>query len=145
MIKARSPFGERDGTGTDLLVDTSTIIEIFRNPKNSEKIRLINEQIHDEELYLLVVQLAELSDWCIENNVSPRERVEAVKKISNIIPLDEEICLEGSKIKAERRKRGHRDFGLLDGLVLAAARSLDEKLVTFDKDFSGESDCLILE
>ena len=127
-----------------MLVDTSTIIEIFRNPKTSDKLRHINEHVRGEELYLLVVQLAELSDWCIENNVSPKERVEAVKKIANIVPLDEEICLEGSKVKAERRRSGYRDFGLLDGLVLAAARSLGEKLLTFDKDFSGEKDCIIL-
>ena len=120
------------------------MIEILRNPKTSDKFRLINEQIRNEELYLLIVQLAELSDWCLENRVSPRERVDAVKKISNIVPLDEEICLEGSKIKAERRGNGHKDFGLLDGLVLAAARSLGVKLLTFDTDFSGERDCIVL-
>ena len=127
-----------------MLVDTSTIIEILRNPKTSDKFRYINEHVRGEELYLLVVQLAELSDWCLENNVSPRERVESVKEIANIVPLDEEICLEGSKVKAERRRSGFRDFGLLDGLVLAATRSLGEKLLTFDKDFSGEKDCIVL-
>lgn len=127
-----------------MLVDTSTIIEILRSPKASDRFRLINEHVRSEELYLLVVQLAELSDWCIENNVSPRERIEAVKKVANIVPVDEEICLEGSKVKAERRRNGYKDFGLLDGLVLATARSLGEKLLTFDKDFSGEKDCIVL-
>lgn len=127
-----------------MLVDTSTIIEILRNPKTSETFRIINEQIGDEELYLLIVQLAELSDWCIENRISPRERVDVVKKIANIMPLDEEICLEGSKTKAGRRKSGYKNFSLVDGLVLAAARSLGEKLLTFDKDFSGEKDCIVL-
>lgn len=127
-----------------MLVDTSTIIEILRNPKTSDRFKLISEQMRGEELYLLVVQLGELSDWCIENHVSPRERVDAVKKIANIVPLDEEMCLEGSKLKADRRRSGHRNFGLLDGLVLAAARSLGEKLLTFDNDFSGEKDCVVL-
>lgn len=127
-----------------MVIDTSTIIEILRNPKTSEKFQLINDQIRNEELYLLIVQIGELSDWCIENKVSPKERIEAVKKIASIVPLDEEICLEGSRIKAEMRRSGHRDFGLLDGLILAAARSLGEKLLTFDKDFSGEKDCIVL-
>ncbi len=104
----------------------------------------MKEHIAAEDLYVLVVQLAELSDWCIENMVSPRERVEAVKKFANIVPLDEEVCLEGSKIKRDRRRSGHKDFGLLDGLVLAAARSLGERLLTFDRDFSGERDCIVL-
>jgi predicted nucleic acid-binding protein len=127
-----------------LLVDTSTIIEIFRHPKTSGRFRRIKERIETEELYVLVVQLAELSDWCLENKVSPRERVDAVKKLANIVPLDEEVCLEGSKIKSERRRGGYKDFSLLDGLVLAAARSLGDRLLTFDTDFSGEKDCIVL-
>ncbi len=127
-----------------MLLDTSTIIEILRHPKTSDKFKQIKERIGAEDLYLLVVQLAELSDWCIENKASPRERVEAVKKLANIVPLDEEVCLEGSKIKGDRRKRGHKDFSLLDGLILATARSLGERLLTFDRDFSGETDCVVL-
>ena len=127
-----------------MLIDTSTVIEILRSSRNSERFRIINEQIREQELYLLIVQIGELSDWCIENRISPRERIEAVKKIASIVPLDEGICLEGSRIKAERRTKGHRDFGLLDGLVLAAARSLGEKLLTFDHGFSGENDCIVL-
>ncbi len=127
-----------------MLIDTSTIIEILRHPKTSDRFRLIKEHIKSEELHVLVIQLAELSDWCTENRAPPMERVEAVKKLANIILLDEDICLEGSKIKRSRRKSGHRDFGLIDGLVLAAARSVGEKLLTFDRDFEGEKDCVIL-
>jgi len=52
---------------------------------------------------VLVVQLAELSDWCIANKVPVRERIGEVKSLANIIPLDEDICLEGSRLKNERR------------------------------------------
>ena len=128
-----------------MLVDTSTIIEILRHPKTSDRFKRIKERIGTEELYLLVVQLAELSDWCLENKVSPRERVDALKKLANVVPLDEEICLEGSKIKAERRRAGYKDFSLLDGLILAAARSLGEELLTFDADFSGEKYCIVFD
>ena len=93
---------------------------------------------------MLVVQLAELSDWCFANNVPVRERIEEVKKLANIIPLDEDICLEGSRIKSERRKKGFGSFGLLDGLLLAAARSVGEQVLTFDRDFAEEQDCLVL-
>ncbi len=127
-----------------MLIDTSTIIEILRHPKTSDRFRLIKEHIKSEELYVLVIQLAELSDWCIENRAPPMERVETVKKLANIILLDEDICLEGSKIKRSRRKSGHMDFDLMDGLVLAAARSVGEKLLTFDRDFEDEKDCVIL-
>ncbi len=127
-----------------MLLDTSAIIEVLRHPRTSEEFRRIKEQIGAEELYILVVQLAELSDWCIANRVPVKERVAEVKKLANIISLDEEICLEGSRIKNERRKKGLVSFSLLDGLVLAAARSTGEKLLTFDQDFAGEEDCIVL-
>ena len=93
---------------------------------------------------MLIVQLAELSDWCIANKAPVKERIEELKKLANIIPLDEDICLEGSRIKNEQRKKGFGSFGLLDGLLLAAARSVGERVLTFDRDFAGEEDCLVL-
>jgi len=127
-----------------LLIDTSVVIEILRHPKTSDRFRQVKEQVRAEELYMLIVQLAELSDWCILNGAPPTERIEAVKQFANIVPLDEEICLEGSKIKSARRKVGHKNFSLVDGLVLATARSMGERLLTFDRDFTGEKDCVVL-
>ena len=127
-----------------MLIDTSTVIEILRNPKSSDRFKLVKEQIRNEELYMLIIQLAELSDWCIRNNVPPTERIEAVKQFANIVPLDEDMCLEGSRIKSARRRTGRKNFSLLDGLVLAAARSIGERLLTFDRDFMGEKDCVVL-
>jgi len=127
-----------------LLLDTSAIIEILRHSRTSKEFKLIQEHIGAEEVYMLVVQLGELSDWCIANRIPVKERVEAVKTLANIIPVDEEICLEGSKLKNERRKKGFRSFGLLDGLVLAAARSVGERVLTFDRDFEGEEDCILI-
>ncbi|TMI21934.1 type II toxin-antitoxin system VapC family toxin [Candidatus Bathyarchaeota archaeon] len=127
-----------------MLLDTSAIIEVLRHPRTSKEFRLIQKHIGEEDLYVLVVQLAELSDWCIVNNVPVRERIEEVKNLANIIPLDEDICLQGSRIKNERRKKGFAGFGLLDGLLLAAARSVGERVLTFDRDFAEEEDCLVL-
>jgi len=127
-----------------MLVDTSAIIEILRHSRTSNEFKVIQEHIEAEEVYMLVVQLGELSDWCIANRRPVKERVEAVKNLANIIPVDEEICLEGSKLKNERRKKGFAGFGLLDGLVLAAARSVGERVLTFDRDFAGEEDCVVI-
>ena len=127
-----------------MLLDTSVVIEVLRHIKTSKEFKLIQRRIGEEELYVFVVQLAELSDWCFANDVPVRERVEEVKKLANIIPLDEDVCLEGSRIKNERRKKGFRSFGLVDGFLLAAARSVGERLLTFDRDFAEEQDCLVL-
>ena len=128
-----------------MLLDTSAIIEVLRHPRTSKEFRTIQKHVGEEELYILVVQLAELSDWCLVNSVPVKERIEEVKSLANVVPLDEDICLEGSRIKNERRKKGFRSFGLLDGLVLAAARSVGERVLTFDRDFTEEEDCLVLQ
>ncbi len=128
-----------------MLIDTSAIIEILKHPATSDRFKLIEANIGSEDLYVLVIQLAELFDWCVANRLSARETTEAVKKFASIIPVDEELCLEGSRIKAERRKRGYPNFGLIDGLILAAARMIGERLLTFDQDFSGERDCTVLK
>ena len=128
-----------------MLLDTSVIIEILRHPKSSQEFRSIQKHIGAEEVYVLIAELAELSDWCILNNAPVRERVEQVKRLANVIPLDEEICLEGSRLKNERRKKGFGNFGLLDGLVLAAARSVGERVLTLDRDFEGEEHCILIE
>ncbi len=128
-----------------MLLDTSAIIEVLRHPKSSQEFRSIQKLVGAEEVYILITELAELSDWCILNNAPVRERVEQVKKLANVIPLDEEICLEGSMLKNQRRRKGFGNFGLMDGLVLAAARSVGERVLTFDEDFSGEEDCILVE
>ncbi|OLB47049.1 hypothetical protein AUI07_02455 [archaeon 13_2_20CM_2_53_6] len=127
-----------------MLLDTSAIIEVLRHPRTSKEFRLVQKHIGEENLFVLVVQLAELSDWCIVNNIPVRERIGEVKNLANIIPLDEDICLEGSKIKNERLKKGFASFALLDGLLLAAAKSVGERVLTFDRDFAEEEDCLVL-
>ena len=47
-------------------------------------------------------------------------------------------------IKYRRRELGHTDFGLLDAIVLATACSIGQRVLTFDEDFVGESDCIVL-
>ena len=91
-----------------------------------------------------MVQLAEIADWATRNKAPPEERVEAVKEIARTVPLDERICLDAAAIKQARRRGGHVDFGLIDGIILATARSLGQRMLTFDEDFEGETDCLVV-
>jgi predicted nucleic acid-binding protein len=61
-----------------------------------------------------------------------------LKEFASVVPLDEEISVEATKIKLERRATGHRDFGLIDGIILATARSTGQSLLTFDPHFLSE-------
>jgi predicted nucleic acid-binding protein len=126
-----------------VLLDTSAVVEIFRSPAESARFKKIVAEVGDEEVYVSMVQLAEIADWATKNKAPPEERVEAVKEIARTVPLDERICLDAAVIKQARRSAGHVDFGLIDGIILATARSMGQRVLTFDEDFEGEMDCLV--
>lgn len=100
--------------------------------------------IDEQEIFVSIVQLAELADWAVKNRIPAKERISAIKELAYIVPLDEQICLDAALIKRLRREMGYADFGLLDAIILATARSIGHKVMTLDSDFEGESDCLII-
>ncbi len=127
-----------------MFVDTSIIIEIFRSERDSERFKEIYRYLENEVLFISLIQIGEISDWCLKNGINPEERVSKIKSISTIVPLKEEICLEASKIKYEMRSAGVKKFSLTDGIILASARYMGEKLLTADKDFRKAEDAIIL-
>jgi predicted nucleic acid-binding protein len=127
-----------------MLLDTSAIVEIFRSPSESANFARLVAEIGEEEVYISAIQLAEITDWAIKNSLPPQQRIDAVKELARMVQLDEQICLDAATIKHRRQKDGYKDFGLIDGLILATARSLGQRLLTFDEDFVGENDCLVI-
>lgn len=128
-----------------MFLDTSIIIEIFRSEKHTKEFGKIYELIKDEPLFISIIQIGEISDWCLKNSVDPAKRTASLKSILNIIPLSEKICLEGSQIKYEMRRQRISSFSLSDGIILASARSINQKLLTTDTDFRKADDAIILE
>jgi predicted nucleic acid-binding protein len=135
-----------------MFLDTSVIIEVLTHGKDHRRIfRQILEQVEtsagdstDFE-YISMVQLAEISDWCAKNDILVKDVIESVKELAQIVvPLDEAISELSGFIKFEKRQKGFGDFGLIDAIILASARSVDQKLLTFDTHFLGESDCVVL-
>lgn len=127
-----------------MFLDTSIIIEIFRSEKNSKTFEEIYELIKDEPLFISVIQIGEISDWCLKNNIDPEKRISKLRQLLNIIPLSEKLCFEGSQIKFNLRKKGISKFSLIDGIILASARSINQKLITMDKDFRKIKDAIVL-
>lgn len=127
-----------------MFLDTSIIIEIFRSEKNSKTFEEIYELIKDEPLFISVIQIGEISDWCLKNNIDPEKRISKLRQLLNIILLSEKLCFEGSQIKFNLRKKGISKFSLIDGIILASARSINQKLITMDKDFRKIKDAIVL-
>jgi predicted nucleic acid-binding protein len=124
-----------------VLLDTSALVALFTSRKAANR---IEKQVGDSELYISRVQLAELADWAIRIGAPAAERVDAVEQMAVVAPLTREICLEAAKIKHTKREAGVLSFGIIDGIVLSTARSLGQRLLTFDADFEGEEGCVVL-
>jgi predicted nucleic acid-binding protein len=124
-----------------MLLDTSALVALFTNNRAADR---IEKEAGNSEFYVSHIQLAELADWATRFGVPAAERLDAVEQIANVVPLTKEICLEAAVIKSAKRKEGVSNFGIVDGIILSTARSLGQSLLTFDADFEGEEDCVVL-
>jgi predicted nucleic acid-binding protein len=124
-----------------MLLDSSALVAIFTSKRAADRIA---REAGESQLYISQIQLAELADWAARSGAPAAARVEAIEQIASVAPLSKEICLEAAEIKFAKRKKGVRGFGIIDGIVLATARSLGQNLLTFDTDFAGEEDCVVL-
>ena len=124
-----------------MLLDTSALVAIFTSKKAADR---IGKGVGDSQLYVAHIQLAEIADWATRSGAPAAERVEAIEQMASVAPLTKEICLEAVAVKFAKRKKGLSSFGIIDGIVLATARSLGQSLLTFDTDFAGEEDCKVL-
>jgi len=127
-----------------MFLDTSIIVDIFQHELDTPRFKKIAAHIENEALFVSMFQLAELSDWALKNGVDENEAVSNVKKLASVVPLDEGICLHASRLKNEMRKEGMRKFSLADGIIMASARSIGQKLLTRDSDFRKLGDAVVL-
>ena len=127
-----------------MFLDTSIIVEIFRYDEESKNFQKIFELIKEDPLFISIFQIGEISDWSLQNKIDPNEPIEFLKRTMNIIPLNEDICMEASKIKFDIRKKGNKKFSLADGIILASARSINQTLLSKDNDFINVKDVIIL-
>ena len=127
-----------------MFLDTSIIIELFTSEGSAEIVEEIFAHIETEPAYISLIQLGEISDWCLRNDIQPLETITALKEVMEIVPLSEDIILNGSRIKFERRREGQRNFSLIDGIILASARTINQHLLTLDSDFQELGDVLLL-
>ncbi|UCE38733.1 MAG: PIN domain-containing protein [Thermoplasmata archaeon] len=127
-----------------MFLDTSIIVDIFRYDEDSKNFQKIFELIKDEPLFISIFQIGEITDWSLLNNIDPAGPLGFLKKTMNINPLSEDICLDASKIKYEMRKKGEKKFSLADGIILASARSINQTLLSKDRDFKRVKDVIFL-
>ncbi|RMF90441.1 MAG: type II toxin-antitoxin system VapC family toxin [Methanobacteriota archaeon] len=123
-----------------MLLDTSAIIEHFIGSKEG---KVVQETLKKEPCYISILTLAEAKGWCLKNGRDYGLWLEATKKLTTTVNIDEEICEKGADITFEMQKK-NRDFGLMDGMILASARSINQRLMTKDRHFEGLTDAVLI-
>jgi predicted nucleic acid-binding protein len=127
-----------------MFLDTSIIVELMRG-EDEELIGKIMSHIENELIFISMVQLGEVNDWCLANCSNPEARISQLREIVHLIPVNETICIRASEIKHEMRLKKIPKFSLIDGLILASARHIDQKLLTLDSDFRKAKDAICIQ
>ena len=127
-----------------MFLDTSAVIEIFKNEPGSQRFERIFDIIDSESLYISVAQIGEITSWCIREGHDIADTINILKKIAKFIDVNELICIKASMMKQEMRKQGIEKFGYMDGIVLCSAMFMKQKLLTMDKDFRLSEHAIVL-
>lgn len=123
-----------------MFLDTSAVIEHFIGSKRGEKVA---EILKSEPCFISILSLAEAKIWCMRNNRNYAIWLEKTSKMVSILDLTKNICESGAEITYTMQKT-NKNFGLMDGLILATARSLNQGLMTKDAHFKGIGDIRII-
>jgi len=118
------------------IVDSYAWIEYFNATKKGEKVKKIIED-EKNELYTLDVCLAEIKFWALSQGIDFERLYQIIRANSTILECWSNDWLSAAEIKFEKRKK-HRDFGLVDAIIIVKNQQLEAKIVTGDKHFKEE-------
>ncbi|MBA3046046.1 MAG: PIN domain-containing protein [Candidatus Thermoplasmatota archaeon] len=126
-----------------MFLDTSVIVELMLGD-DDRRIDIILKHINDELIFISIVQLGEINDWCLANCADSETRITQLKEIVHLIPLNDSICVEASNIKRQMRSQKIAKFSLIDGIILASARHIGQTLLSLDSDFRKAEGAVII-
>ena len=119
-----------------VLVDTNVVSFIFRGHRQAKGFL---EQLKGKILHVSFQTVGELYEWAENNRWGEERRNRLVRVLGEhytVIPVDDHICLEWARVRAERRRIG-RSISESDAWIAASARRYEMALATDDSDFSG--------
>ena len=117
-----------------VLVDTNVVSFLFRGAEQARELLPLLSG-HDRAVSFQTV--AELYEW----STSARWGARRTQRLADVltayyivIPSDDELCREWSKVRAERYQAG-RAISVADAWIAATARLYGLPLATYDSDF----------
>jgi predicted nucleic acid-binding protein len=124
-----------------MLLDSFAWMEYFMGTPKGEKVkRSVDDDI---QLYTSPIVIAELYSKSLRTDGNAQERTDFIMKRCAVVTLDEKIAIEAAKIHAKNKVKTP-DFGLVDAIILASARSRNMKVLTGDAHFKNIEDAVML-
>jgi len=123
-----------------MLLDTYAWVEYFNGTAKGGKVKKL---LKEEQCFTCAISLAELSEWAMREKRGHEKALQAVKKTSIIIGLDNDLLEAAGKINYGKKQK-IKNFGMIDAIILAASKAYSLPVVTGDKHFASEEGTVLL-
>ncbi len=115
------------------IVDSYAWIEYFKGSQKGNKAKKIIEK-KENELVTLDICLAEIKFWALQEKLDFAEIKRVIRANSSIAESSSKDWLDSAEVKSEKRKK-HKNFGLVDAMLLIKQKQLNAIILTGDKHF----------
>jgi len=129
------------GIVTKISVDASAWIEYLRGSERGQKVGgIIDSGAH--ELFTPMSVVAEVVKFHLREKIDPERAIEAIQRLSSLTPLSMESSIHAAQLCVKYHSKKNA-FGMLDAFVLATAKEIGSKILTFDNDFKECKEAII--
>ncbi|MBR9700730.1 type II toxin-antitoxin system VapC family toxin [Candidatus Woesearchaeota archaeon] len=123
------------------LLDTHSWIEMFIGSSSGRTVKKLVEG--KNKICVSDSTFAEIYSWAVRNDEDPGFLLMLVRQHAEVIEIDTNLWVEGAAWKERMRVR-HKNFGLIDGLLLAIQQRIGGTIVTGDPHFKGLKKIMML-
>lgn len=125
---------------TKYVIDSSAWIEYFKGTPEGQNVKKYFEA---NELFTTSLCVAEITAKFLREGLPVEAALLAIRSQSTIISLDFPIGSEAGKLYFELRKKKPK-IALSDAFSLIVAKNINAKVLTFDNDFRGSPEAIVL-
>ncbi len=123
-----------------LIIDSSAWIEYF---KGGTKGNIVKKYVDAHTIFTSGLCIGEITATFLRNNMPLDVALSFLKIKGAIVPIDFSIAESAGKLYYELRKKNGK-ISLSDAVSLAIAKKMNAKVLTFDNDFQGLPEAIVL-
>ncbi len=127
---------------TKFVLDSWAWVEYLNASQKGNFVRDLIEK-PENEIYSSSISLAEVISKAIRQNRDKSVPLTAIRTLSKIVNVDDELANEAGIIHADFKSR-IQDFGLADAFIIATAKKLGAKIITGDPHFKHVKGAILL-